>query len=110
MAPKIEAPRPEPRIDGGVPARRPDPPVEGKVPGYKRAWRWWLGKSVIIARKQNSVFSWLAYYGGLSSVAFWFRLTRQDRLDRKVVPVGESGWKERERPVQTDPRAARRPF
>jgi|GEM_PF-1617818 len=111
MATKTELSAPlEPRPDGGVPARRPDPPDEGPVPGYKRAWRWWLTKSVVIARKQNSVFSWLAYYGGLSMVAFWFRITKQDRLDRAVMPVGETGWKERDRPMATDLRSARRPF
>jgi hypothetical protein len=95
---------------GGVPARRPDPPDEGDVPGYKRAWRWWLVKSTVIARKQNTVFSWLAYYLGMSWVGWWFRFTKQDRLDRATLPVGESGWKDREGPIQTDPDRVRRPF
>ncbi len=95
---------------GGVPARRPDPPDPADVPKWRKAWNWWLGKSVIIARKQNTVFSWLAFYAGLTWVAWWFKLTKQDRLDRATAPVGETGWKERERPIDVDPRRARRPF
>lgn len=97
-------------LSGGVPARRPDVEPEGHVPKYKQAWRWWLGKSTIIARKQNRVFSWLAYHLGMRWVGLYFRWTKQDRLDRAVQPVGETGWKEREGPIQTDPRRARRPF
>ncbi len=95
---------------GGVPARRPDPPDEGTVPGYKRAWRWWLGKSAIIARKQNRVFSWFAFQLGMRWVGLWFRWTKQDRLDRTTKPVGETGWKEREGPIHTEVRRIRRPF
>ena len=80
------------------------------MPAYKRAWRWWMVKSTIIARKQNRVFSWLAFYLGLTWVAWWFKLTKQDRLDRAVRPVGETGWKDREGPIDVDPRRARRPF
>ena len=97
-------------LSGGVPARRPDPPQAEDVPSWKRAWTWWLGKSAVIARKQNSVFAWLAYYLGMSWVGWWFRWTKQDRLDRTVAPVGETGWKEREGPIEVDPRRARRPF
>ncbi len=99
-----------PDHSGGVPARVPDPPPEGDVPGYKRAWRWWLTKAVVIGAKQNRVFAWLAYYGGLSWVGYWFRWTKQDRLDRAVKPVGESGWQARDKPIDTDPRSAKRPF
>ncbi len=99
-----------PDPSGGVPARRPDPPDPATVPGWRKAWNWWLGKSAVIAGKQNTVFSWLAYYAGLSWVGWWFRVTKQDRLDRATRPVGESGWNEREGPIDTDPRRIRRPF
>ncbi|MEE2828277.1 MAG: hypothetical protein VX498_03735 [Myxococcota bacterium] len=95
-------------VSGGVPARIPDPPDLGPPPGWKRAWQWWLGKSTIIAAKQNRIFSWLAFYCGLSTVGFWIR--RQDRLDRVVRPVGESGWHQRDEPIPTDPRRVKRPF
>ena len=96
------------QLSGGVPARVPDPPVLPPPPRHKRLWTWWLGKSVIIARKQNRVFSWLAYFLGMSTVGWWMR--RQDRLDRATRPVGESGWNERDEPMPTDPRRVRRPF
>ena len=97
-------------VSGGVPARIPDPepgPPPNKV---KRAWRWWLGKAAIIGAKQNKVFAWLAFYAGLSPVAWWMRFRKQDRLDRATRPVGDSGWNRREDPIHTDPRRARRPF
>ncbi len=92
---------------GGVPARIPDPPPDVEVGKVKTVWRWWLGKSAIIARKQNKVFAWLAFYLGLSTVGFFIR--RQDRLDRAAKPVGETGWNERTEPIHTDPRRVRRP-
>ncbi len=97
-------------VSGGVPARVPDPEVVPEPGRAKRAWRWWLGKSAIIAAKQNRIFSWLAFYAGLTSVAWWMRFRKQDRLDRTVRPVGESGWRQREEPIHTDPRRVRRPF
>ena len=97
-------------VSGGVPARVPDPEVLPEPGRVKKAWRWWLGKSVIIAAKQNRIFSWLAFYAGLTSVAWWMRFRKLDRLDRAVRPVGESGWRSREEPIHTDPRRVRRPF
>jgi len=100
-----------PDRSGGVPARIPDPDPTLKPPGrIKRAWRWWLTKAVIIGGKQNKVFSWLAFYMGLTSVAWWMRFRKQDRLDRTPRPVGETGWNERTEPIHTDPRRVRRPF
>ena len=62
----------------------------------------------MIARKQNAALSWLAFYLGMSSVGFYIR--RQDRLDRAVRPVGETGWNPREDPIHTDRRRVKRPF
>jgi hypothetical protein len=107
------APPPAPtggRLDGGFPARRADPEDPASVPAYLRAWRWWMAKVPNIVRIQNKVFAWLAFHLGLVWVATWFRITRQDRLDRTTRPIGATGWHPRDKPIDTDPRAARRPF
>jgi len=109
MTDKVPAEAPTASLSGGVPARAPDPPDLSRRPFYKRWWTWWLGKSTIIAGKQNRLFSWLAYYVGLGPVAMWLRWTGQDRLDRTVRPVGSSGWNARETPIATDPDRIRRP-
>jgi len=98
-----------PLLSGGVPARVPDPPVLPDPSFWKRWWHWWLGKSVIIAGKQNRGLSWMAFYVGLGPVALWLRWTGQDRLDRVVREVGESGWNQREKPIEVDPDRVRRP-
>jgi hypothetical protein len=104
-----EAGASSPSLCGGVPARVPDPPQLPDPPFYKRWWTWWLGKSVIIAGKQNRILSWMAFYVGLGPVALWLRWTGQDRIDRVVRPIGESGWNTREQPIATDPDRIRRP-
>ena len=95
---------------GGVPARVPDPGPPEVVPKWKAAWRWWLGKSAIIVRKQNRVIAWLAYWIGVGPVAWVMRLRGEDRLDRKTRPVGATGWHKRDEPIPIDPQRIRRPF
>tara|TARA_Y100001968_G_scaffold50768_1_gene41578 strand:- start:1013 stop:1342 length:330 start_codon:yes stop_codon:yes gene_type:complete len=98
-----------PLLSGGVEARVPDPPVLPEPPAWRRWWSWWLGKSVIIAGKQNRILCWMAFYCGIAPVALWLRWTGQDRIDRQVRPVGESGWNPREQPIAVDPDRVRRP-
>ena len=74
----------------------------------KQAWAWWMTKVVKIARAQNRVFSWLAYYVGLGPVGLVLR--RQDRLDRARRPAGVSAWHERVEPIAVDPMRIKRPF
>ncbi len=95
---------------GGVPARLPDPPPPEPIPAWKAAWRWWLGKSLIIIRKQNRVIGWLGYYLGLGPVALVMRWRGEDRLDRAHRPVGTTGWQRRIDPIHTDPQRIHRPF
>ncbi|HCP47724.1 MAG TPA: hypothetical protein DIU15_16905, partial [Deltaproteobacteria bacterium] len=91
------------------PARVPDPPVLPDPPLYKRWWRWWLTKAVVIGAKQNRVFAWMAFYVGLGPVAWMMRKKNMDRLDRATRPVGETGWRVREQPIHVDPDRIRRP-
>ena len=107
MSDAADLPAVVPDYSGGVLARRPDPeppPTSRTV----RAWRWWLGKSAVIARKQNRVFAWLAYYLGMGPVGLYLR--RGDRLDRAPRPAAPSAWQEREGPIATDPMRIKRPF
>jgi len=104
-----EQARPRASLSGGVPARVPDPPVLPEPPLYKRWWRWWLTKAVVIGAKQNRIFSWMAFYVGLGPVAWVMRKQGQDRLDRATRPVGDSGWNTREQPIHVDPDRIRRP-
>ncbi len=99
----------QPALSGGVPARVPDPPDLPDPPAYKRWWAWWLGKSLIIIAKQNRILAWLAYYIGLAPVALWMRWTKQDRIDRAIRAIGDTGWKPREHPIDIDPERVRRP-
>ncbi len=92
---------------GGVPARIPDPPPEPEKGRIKKAWAWWLTKAAVIAKKQNRVFAWLAFYMGLSGVGLFMR--RKDKLDRDTKPVGETGWHVRTDPIHTDIDRVRRP-
>lgn len=95
---------------GGVPARRPDPPAEPPPPAWKRAWRWWLGKSKIIAHKQNRGLAFLTFWIGLGPVAWWFRRTGQDPLDRALRPAAPTAFRPRIEPQHVDPQRIRRPF
>ena len=95
---------------GGVPARQPEPHELPEVGKVKRAWRWWLTKAAKIATVQNRVFAWMTFYLGLWPVALWFKIRRQDRLDRNPRPIGASGWNKRTDPIHTEIDRVRRPF
>jgi hypothetical protein len=95
---------------GAVPARVADPLPTGATPRWRRAWRWWLGKSALIIRRQNRVIGLLGYYLGLGPVALFMRWRGEDHLDRARKPVGGTGWHERTEPIATDPMRIRRPF
>jgi hypothetical protein len=67
-----------------------------------------MTKAGKIARVQNRVFGWLAYFIGLGPVGLILR--REDRLDRATRPVGASGWHAREESISVDPLRIKRPF
>jgi hypothetical protein len=67
-----------------------------------------MTKAIKIARTQNRVLGWLAYYIGLGPVGLILR--RGDRLDRAKRPAGASAWNPREEPISVDPMRIKRPF
>lgn len=97
-------------IDGGVPARRPDAPSEAAVPAWLRAWQWWMVKSRRIATAQNRGLAWMSFWIAIGPVAWIFRRTNADPLDRVQRPAAPTAWKPREGPIQVDPQRIKRPF
>lgn len=97
-------------IDGGVPARRPDPIPEASVPAWLRAWQWWMVKSRRIAMAQNRGLAWMSFWIAIGPVAWVFRRTNPDPLDRQRRPAAPSAFQRREGPIHIDPQRIKRPF